>query len=1095
MSSYRFDQDLMNKINGSFNIVDLVGNSSKVIGFRNTSGGQYVGYTNPNSRSKSSLKVNSLTGEWHDMAAGVGGVALHWIGYEAGFTNFTGQNFIEVVKLAADRAGIELSGLAEREEGDIQERNNLENVLTEAAENYHNNLKDKPELYNLIEGKWGITKETVDRYKLGYATEYRNLHELDQSILKKSGLVKVEGSRINEIFHDRITFPYLKRGKVVYFVARAASDNTNPKYMKLMGCKEGQEYVSPLIQNSFFYGEDSLIGKRECVITEGVTDCLSMLQAGFPCISPVTKEFREADAPKLIQMLKRFDTVYICNDNENSNIGRDGALKTAVLLEKADIPVRIITLPRPEGVSKIDIAEYMKTHTSDDFRQLQEESLGLWEFKLSLADVPASTKTLNRLKYFKQFVKNDLEGMKQEEWEVFVNNDVREKFRLSKKDIKTTVTEALKNRQNGSKDEFNQYVEEDLECCCQVSAIFPYVLDDKGIGIIKLGEDQDNPGCCSKQIEYFIDTPVKITATSDDLDNDRNLYKVTIIHPIRNKIEVWRDQAELLTKPGLNRLISDGIICTDSSYRDVTEYLRKDILRAAKEEPQETVTSRTGWKRNNTIFVAGNEAYTKDGSLKVTISDKEIERCYKTSGSLEDWTEGLKEILQYEAVRINCYTAAAAPLVGLLKQPSILLHNTGKTSTGKTLRSSVAVSMFGDPIEIVKAADTTRTAAERGAYATDGHCSILDETGDSPNINNLAYLLGNGRGKQRGTITGREEVAKWFKAFILNGEFAMLKETAAQGEMGRVIECPWVIPFNPDLAKRIETVIRDTYGHLTGKILLKIFEKKDKIPARYEEICKELPLVSVDAGNRIKDAFAILVLSGEILEEVFEEIGIEKIDAYELCKKLYIENVTGERLRPYWLRSLSIIYDEISSARQEVDSEGRFTGNYFINGEFAGSSTADYIDILPAPLRKICERKELKYSQLIKEWADNDVTETDTGKNQKTERYHGKTIKVIRLKLKELYEKLNITDANSLGKNIVNSNGIEVELLKYQIGKFAYSEYSGKVSDLDEFRKNFMGEYPDYNKTFTENEIRDMIKYMSCRGWTAIQGETGHIST
>jgi putative DNA primase/helicase len=443
MSSASFEPETIDEINNSFNIVHLIGNSPKVMNFRHSSGGQYVGHTNNDSKSKASLKVNSNTGEWHDLAAGIGGRALHWIGYEAGYTNFTGNDFIEVVRLAAERAGIELRGLSEEEKGAIQEWKELKTLWTEAAETYHNNLKNKPELYDFIKTKWGLNKEIVDKYKIGYATEYKNLHKLNQTTLNKSGLVEVEGSQIKEDFHDRITFPYWKRDEVVYLAARATRDDVNPKYRKLRVCKQGQEYVSPLVQNSFFYGEDSVTGKKECVITEGVTDCLSMLQAGFFCISPVTKEFREEDAPKLIQLCKRLDTVYICNDNEENNVGRDGALKTAALLEKEGISVRIVILPRPEGVNKVDIAEYMKPHNADDFKKLQEESLGLWEFKLSLVKVPV--KTLDRLKAFQKFIKEDLAGMKPGEWDIFVTNDVRELFKLKKGDIKEIIAD---NRPN-----------------------------------------------------------------------------------------------------------------------------------------------------------------------------------------------------------------------------------------------------------------------------------------------------------------------------------------------------------------------------------------------------------------------------------------------------------------------------------------------------------------------------------------------------------------------------------------------------------------------------------------------------------------------
>ena len=480
--SLRFSQGLIDEINGRLNIVDLIGSSPKVKNFHSIGNGNYAGHTNPNSQSKASLKVNGNTGEWHDKATGIGGMPIHWIGYEAGYTVFKGRDFLEIISMAAEKAGIELGELTDEEKGAIREWNDLKKVLTEAAEIYHHNLK--PEHYDYIQEKWGLHREIVDKYQIGYATEFRNLHKLDQETLKKSGLKKVYGSWTNEIFHDRITFPYWRGGEVVYFVARARKDGVNPKYMKLMVCKDDQEYVSSLIQNQFFYGEDSVTGKNECVITEGVTDCLSMLQSGFSCLSPVTIEFREDDASKLVQICKRLDKVYICNDNEESNVGRAGALQTAELLENESVPVRIVVLPRPEGVNKVDIAEYMKTHTADDFKHLQEQSVGLWEFKLSLVKIQSNASTIDKLKAFKKFITVDLKGMSQGEWEVFVSNEVVVKFELKKQDIRETFSKVSKERilsQNKSNDGStgeNSNINFDLDSVSGRNAIYRAFADE-----------------------------------------------------------------------------------------------------------------------------------------------------------------------------------------------------------------------------------------------------------------------------------------------------------------------------------------------------------------------------------------------------------------------------------------------------------------------------------------------------------------------------------------------------------------------------------------------------------------------------------------
>ena len=131
------------------------------------------------------------------------------------------------------------------------------------------------------------------------------------------------------------------------------------------------------MQNSYFYGEDSLRGADYCIITEGVADCIVMLQAGFPCISPVTVQFQNKDHQKLLSLTKGLKRVYICNDNESNEAGLKGALCTAEALENEKTEARLIQLPRPPGIKKIDIADYMKEHSLEDFKGLMDSSVRL----------------------------------------------------------------------------------------------------------------------------------------------------------------------------------------------------------------------------------------------------------------------------------------------------------------------------------------------------------------------------------------------------------------------------------------------------------------------------------------------------------------------------------------------------------------------------------------------------------------------------------------------------------------------------------------------------------------------------------------------
>ena len=84
------------------------------------------------------------------------------------------------------------------------------------------------------------------------------------------------------------------------------------------------------------------------IITEGVTDCISLMEHGFPVVSPVTVQIREADWERLLPKLAGVKTVYICQDNEISEAGMQGALKTARILAQHGIATRVAVLPLGE---------------------------------------------------------------------------------------------------------------------------------------------------------------------------------------------------------------------------------------------------------------------------------------------------------------------------------------------------------------------------------------------------------------------------------------------------------------------------------------------------------------------------------------------------------------------------------------------------------------------------------------------------------------------------------------------------------------------------------------------------------------------------
>lgn len=465
MVSTKINEDI-DRINNSLDIVDLIRNSPKANNFKG-SGDRYTAHTNRNSQSGASLIITPSEQKWHDKATGEGGLAFNWIAYElTGTSSPRGKDVIDVLEVAAEKASIILSNYTEEDKALFQEKEEIINLFEKVNERWVNNLQNTPVILEDLRKRHGLTPEQAKEHGIGYSLGNEDLKGFDDDLLIKSGLAySKDGKRGNAFFQYRITYPYLKNGRPVYYTGRLTKntpdwdrgENDHNKYKKIQTNSEKRPYVSKTIQNNTIYGQDTVRSKNYFVVTEGIGDCLSLHCAAIPTISPITTQFPKHDIPKLLELAKGKDRVYIVNDNEKSGAGEKGAIATARILEKAGITAIIVILPKPEDAEKIDVAEFMRDNSADEFLKLltSENAFGLWDYVLSKAVIIKSSNSVEKIRAFRNFIENDLSEMREDEWVLFVNNEVRRKFGLIKTEIKASVKEISEKR--------NKVVKQDQE--------------------------------------------------------------------------------------------------------------------------------------------------------------------------------------------------------------------------------------------------------------------------------------------------------------------------------------------------------------------------------------------------------------------------------------------------------------------------------------------------------------------------------------------------------------------------------------------------------------------------------------------------------
>lgn len=358
----------------------------------------------------------------------------------------------------------------------IEEQKVIYDILTAAARIYHERLIDDVEMQAHLINYYGLNEETISTYSLGYSTG----NGLEEQLLDlwyspdqiaQTGLFLKHNGKLIEFYQHRLTFPYWRSGQVVYLIGRKTDRTPDEeweqgKYRKLLTRNEKRSYISELVSNSHFYGEDSIRGADTIYVAEGVTDCLAMLQTGYPTISPVTTRFRNQDLPHLQELTKHAQTIYITPDAEENEAGIKGAMDTGSALEGLGKAAYIVQLPRPEGVEKIDATDFLRDNGKEAFDKLIEQAKTA--LQLEIDDIASKGLELIRLPEALSPIKDKLARMSQDKVSAYLEYlknalPVKSDFILG---LKKEISTIIKRNSKISKSQ------DDLAGTAKYSAIF-----------------------------------------------------------------------------------------------------------------------------------------------------------------------------------------------------------------------------------------------------------------------------------------------------------------------------------------------------------------------------------------------------------------------------------------------------------------------------------------------------------------------------------------------------------------------------------------------------------------------------------------------
>ncbi|MDO5402393.1 MAG: DNA primase [Eubacteriales bacterium] len=420
-----YSSEVIDEVISRNDIVDVISGYIKL----KKSGSSYVGLCPFHNEKSPSFSVSGTRQLYHCFGCGVGGNVITFI---MEYENFT---FLEAVKLLADRAGISLpqqeNSSEERVNKDIKVK--LLEINKIAATYYFRQLKAQ-------QGKLGmdyltrraLTKETINRFGLGYATQstgelYRLLKEkgYTDDLLKESGLFTYERG-IHEKFWNRVIFPIMDiNNKVIGFGGRVMGD-AKPKYLN-----SPQTILFDKSRNLYGLNIARTSRKSNIIICEGYMDVISMHQAGF---DQAVASLGTALTPGHARLLKRYtDNVLITYDSDEAGV--KAALRAIPMLKEAGLSTKIINL-KPYK----DPDEFIKSLGADAFQERIDKAQNSFMYEIEIIEKKYDRHDPEEATRFEREIANKLIEFKEKLERDNYLNAVCSEFSISKEGMEQLVS-------------------------------------------------------------------------------------------------------------------------------------------------------------------------------------------------------------------------------------------------------------------------------------------------------------------------------------------------------------------------------------------------------------------------------------------------------------------------------------------------------------------------------------------------------------------------------------------------------------------------------------------------------------------------------
>ena len=292
-------------------------------------------------------------------------------------------------------------------------------------------------------------------------------------------------------------------------------------------------------------------------------------------------------------------------------------------------------------------------------------------------------------------------------------------------------------------------------------------------------------------------------------------------------------RATVFNRQGLIQLGNRGLPVSSENAKYLVEFLfnlereNLDVLPVVKS------AGHMGWVGSRKFIPGACEDIRLD--VDEGTGTASIAAGYIEEGSLEDWILAVKKAREYPIARFMLSASFAAPLLEILGHRVFIIHAWGPSRGGKTAALKTALSVWGNPEELMTSFNATKVGLERlAAFYSDLPLGIDERqvVGDKQGlVESLVYLLGMGKGKARGTKGGGlQQFTQWRTIALTTGEEPLSSNSSSSGVKTRAVELYGIPIADEKLSMRLHETTKQFYGTAGPIFIRKLIEELNENP-------------------------------------------------------------------------------------------------------------------------------------------------------------------------------------------------------------------------------------------------------------------------